>query len=190
MELIIRNTSRDRSTKALRQARPGDVNPSPLICKVRLPPGGTLGVPHSDLTRSDLSLVTVLMGCGCLKVFCKPSFGPLRQMDAAELESLCDFPEAAPVPVPVPTPEPEPIPEPEPEPEPVAVAIQEEETVEVPEPEPADEASPEVAPYLEEELKSMKNSQLRDILSDMEYGRTTGMNKAALVAAVLETQES
>ena len=101
----------------------------------------------------------------------------MRPIDAAELGEMCNL-QAAPAPAPPP---PTPAPEPpvveavEPEPEPEVTELEE-------------DSGP--VPYLSAELKSMKNSKLRSILFDMDYGRTTGMNKSALVAAILETQES
>ena len=177
MKLMIRNTSRDKTTAAMRKARPGDVQPNPTIKKVRLPPGGSLSVDPHSLSDSDARLVQKLMGCGCLRVFAVKSSGPMRPIDAAELGEMCNL-QAAPAPAPPP---PTPAPEPpvveavEPEPEPEVTELEE-------------DSGP--VPYLSAELKSMKNSKLRSILFDMDYGRTTGMNKSALVAAILETQES
>jgi hypothetical protein len=65
-----------------------------------------------------------------------------------------------------------------------------------PEPAPELEETPEAESvqeepaYLQDELKAMKNAVLRDILLDMGCDRTTGMNKSALVAKILEMQEA
>jgi hypothetical protein len=180
VKLMIRNTSRDKTTAAMRKARPGDVQPNPTIKKVRLPPGGSLSVDPHSLSDSDARLVQKLMGCGCLRVFAVKASGPMRPIDAAELGEMCNL-QAAPTPAPPSPAPPEPKPpvveavEPEPEPEPEVIELEE-------------DSGP--VPYLSAELKSMKNSKLRSILFDMDYGRTTGMNKSALVAAILEMQES
>jgi len=92
--------------------------------------------------------------------------------------SASGAPEQAPAPLPVTVVEPQ---------EPAVV-----EEAPSPEPEevPEEEPTQEEPAYLEGELKAMKNAQLRDILLDMGCGRTTGMNKSALVAKILETQEA
>lgn len=174
----------------MRKARPGDVQPNPTIKKVRLPPGGSLTVDPNDLSSADARLVQTLITCGCLRVFAITSSGPMRIVTSEEIGELCDLsipvpPPAAPAPI---LTEPEPAPTiPEPEPEPAVEEIVEEPE---PEPEPEEDPGPEEAPYLKAELKAMKNADLRSILSDMDYGRTTGMNKSSLVDAILEMQES
>ena len=74
---------------------------------------------------------------------------------------------------------------PEPVPEPIPESVSDP----VSEPVPV-EPDEELPPYLEAELKSMKNAQLRGILNSKGFDRTSGMNKAALVAKILEIQES
>lgn len=203
MKLMIRNTSRDKTTAAMRKARPGDVQPNPTIKKVRLPPGGSLTVDSNDLSSLDARLIQKLMGCGCLRTFAMTSSGPMRAIGADEIGELCDLS----IPVLPPAPAPAPV---TPEPEPVAVTeevaetAEQEQEKEAPAEEPAVEEEPEekalaeeagssrraFSYYLRDELQAMKNAQLRSILSDWDYGRTTGMNKSALINAVLETQES
>ena len=189
MKLMIRNTSRDKTTAALRKARPGDVQPNPMIKKIRLPPGGSLTVDSNNLGSADALLVQKLLRCGCLRVFSTMAAGPMRPITADEIGELCDLQVPAPTPAPLPTipaPEPEPEPEPAPEPEPEPEAAEE-----APESEPEEApVAEESVPYLEGELKLMRNAELRSILSDMGYGRTTGMNKSALSDAILEMQES
>lgn len=193
MKLMIRNTSRDKTTAALRKARPGDVQPYPVIKKIRLPPGGSLNLDSSDLTSAEVSLLAKLVGCGCLKVLTVPGFGPMRQLGVEEIKGFAPAapvapaepaPEPIPEPAPVvtpPMPEPEPEPEPAPEPEPIP------ELDEALEEEPTED---EPAPYLESELKATKNAILRDTLSGMGFDATSGMKKADLVAKILELQEA
>ena len=179
MKIVIRNTSRDKTTAAARKARPGDVQPYPTIQKVRLPPGGSLSADSSELSSSDIQLLATLSGCGCVRVFSRPGYGPMREIFAEELLSM--LPEPAPE---APEPEPEPVipdtPEPEPEPETEAEV---EET-------PIEEPVEETPAYLQGELKAMKNAVLRDILTDMGFDQSSGMKKADLVAKILEIQES
>lgn len=190
MKIVIRNTSRDKTTAAARKARPGDVQPYPTIRKVRLPPGGSLNADSSELSSSEIRLLSTLSGCGCVRVFSRPGYGPMREISAEELLSMLPAEPAPEVSEPVAAPEPA-VPEPEPvvpEPEPVA----EPEVVAEPEPEetPVEEPVDETPAYLEGELKAMKNAVLRDILNDMGFDQSSGMKKADLVAKILEIQES
>lgn len=214
MKLMIRNTSRDKTTAAMRKARPGDVQPNPTIKKVRLPPGGSLTVDSNDLSSLDARLIQKLMGCGCLRTFAMTSSGPMRAIDADEIGELCDL-QDLPAPPPEPVlviPEPAPVAaveeveedlEEDPEEEPVngphlregllstsQTWYSEEEAAPVEEPVEEPEEDSCTIPYLEDELRARKNVQLRSILSDGGYGRTTGMNKSALISAILEMQES
>lgn len=191
MKIVIRNTSRDKTTAAARKARPGDVQPYPTIRKVRLPPGGSLNADSSELSSSEIRLLSTLAGCGCVRVFSRPGYGPMREISADELLSMLPgeptpkAPEpvaSAPVvqevkPEPVAEPQPEPLPEPEPELETEETPVEEE---------PVDETPA----YLEGELRAMKNAALRDILNDMGFDQSSGMKKADLVAKILEIQES
>lgn len=176
MKLMIRNTSRDKTTSALRKARPGDVQPFPVIKKVQLPPRGSVSVEMSELTANEVELIEKLIGCGCLKVFLVPGSGPMKEVPHGELRALCGIvEEAAP---------PEPEPEPEPEPVPTVTATDVSEVGSEP------VAETEEVPYLKGELEDMKNSELRAILKEMDFGSTTGMRKAELVNAIIATQES
>jgi hypothetical protein len=193
MKLIIRNTSRDRSTTALRKARPGAVQPNPTIKKVRLPPGGTLSIKHQDLQDAEVRLISKLIGCGCLKAYSIGASGPMQEISAEGIMSLCEVEPEKQATVPTAAPKlsvqeqpklqnTQPRPEPEPEPAPTKIVEDWEKFV------PEEVAKP--PPFLKDELLAMTNADLRDILSGKNYGRTTGMNKAALADAILETQES
>lgn len=183
MKLIIRNTSRDKTTAALRRARPGDVQPNPVIKKIRLPPGGSISVDSKDLNTDEVALLVTLVGAGCLKVFSSPPTGPMRQISVSEIQEFAPAaaPAPEPAPAPAPEPEPEPISEPEPEPEPVVDEVEET---------PAEEPVQETPAYLEGELKVMKNAELRGILLDMGFDQSSGMRKSDLVAKILEIQEA
>ena len=178
MKIVIRNTSRDKTTAAARKARPGDVQPYPTIRKVRLPPGGSLNADSTELSSSEIQLLCTLVGCGCVRVFSRPGYGPMREISADELLSM--LPD-------------EPAPK---APEPVASDVQEDgpepvaESVAEPEETPVEEPVDETPAYLEGELKAMKNAALRDILTDMGFDQSSGMKKADLVAKILEIQES
>lgn len=198
MKLMIRNTSRDKTTAALRKARPGDVQPFPMIKKVLLPPGGSLHIDSLNLSHDDALQMMKLVGCGCLRVFTTPGYGPMRALTEEEILELAPA-QAAPAPAEEPAPAPAPAPEPEPEPEPVAeseemlaepVAESDENLIEDSADEEEQEPEAEQPAYLKSELKAMKNADLRAILTDMGHDRTTGMNKSALVAQILELQES
>lgn len=196
MKIVIRNTSRDKTTAAARKARPGDVQPYPTIRKVRLPPGGSLNADSTELSSSDIHLLVTLAGCGCVRVFSRPGYGPMREISADELLSMLPAEPAPKVSKPVAAPEPV-VPEPEPvaEPEVVAEPVAESgpivaESVAEPEETPVEEPVDETPAYLEGELKAMKNAVLRDILNDMGFDQSSGMKKADLVAKILEIQES
>lgn len=182
MKIVIRNTSRDKTTAAARKARPGDVQPYPTIRKVRLPPGGSLNADSTELSSSEIHLLVTLAGCGCVRVFSRPGYGPMREISADELLSMLPNEPAPKAPEPAASdvqedgPEPAVEPEPESEPEPEETPIEE----------PVDETPA----YLEGELKAMKNAVLRDILNDMGFDQSSGMKKADLVAKILEIQES
>jgi len=190
VKLMIRNTSRDKTTAALRKARPGDVQPYPTIKKVRLPPGGSLNLHSEDLNAAEVAMLATLSACGCLKVLTAPGYGPMRQLGGDEILGLAPVP-AQPAPV-VPESAVEPEPVAEPEPEPVAesgqiVAESEAELDDAPQEEVEENSEPL---FLEPELKAMKNADLRDVLSDMGFDSFSGMKKADLVAKILELQEA
>lgn len=186
MKLMIRNTSRDRTTEALRKSRPGDVQASPVIAKVRLPPGGSLTVSPKTLSQEDVTSIVTLMGCGCLAVFKSASHGPLVRLSPEDVQDFCAVtPPPAPV---IEAPELPPVTEPVPEPVPVEEPVEEPPAATEPPPEVPDEGEPEEPPFLKDELLALKNSELRDILADKGFDKTSGMNKAALVDAILDLQ--
>ena len=188
VKLMIRNTSRDKTTAALRKARPGDVQPYPTIKKVRLPPGGSLNLHSEDLNAAEVAMLATLSACGCLKVLTAPGYGPMRQLGGDEILGLAPV-SAQPAPV---VQEPVAAPEPVVEPEPVAesgriVAESEAELDDAPQEKVEENSEPL---FLEPELKAMKNADLRDVLSNMGFDSFSGMKKSDLVAKILELQEA
>lgn len=187
MKLMLRNTSRDRATEALRKSRPGNVQSNPVLSGIRLPPGGSLNVEVDDLSREDVELIAGLMDCGCIATFHFPSRGPLVPLASDQFLGLFSFAEVPAAPAP----------DPAPKSLEVEVEVPTFDDVEVQEePDSTEDDSsldedtvPGRPPFLRDELTAMKNSELREILAEKGIDKTSGMNKAALVDAVLDTQE-
>lgn len=170
MKIVIQNSVRDPSTRERRREHVAMVTPSPMIGGVHLAPRRSRSADTQQLSNHDLQVIADMIKCGVLRVFQASPYVELREdffrpaappaVAPVEPEVKASEPESV---EPVAAPEPE---EPEVVAEPVAVA--------------ADDAA------RREELMSLKNAELRELLSNAGGGSGTGLSKAQLVDAILE----
>jgi len=172
VKIVIQNSVRDPSTRERRREHVAMVTPSPMIGGVHLAPRRSRSADTQQLSNHDLQVIADMIKCGVLRVFqaspyvelsegfFRPAAPPAVAVAPVEPEVKASEPESV---EPVAAPEPE---EPEVVAEPVAVAT--------------DDAA------RREELMSLKNAELRELLSNAGGGSGTGLSKAQLVDAILE----
>lgn len=171
MKIVIQNSVRDPSTRERRREHVAMVTPSPMIGGTHLAPRRSRSADTKQLSNHDLQVIADMIKCGVLRVFqaspyvelsedfFRPPAPPVVVVASVAPEVKVSEPASV---EPVAAPEPK---EPEVAVEPVAAG--------------ADDAR-------REELMSLKNAELRELLSNAGGGSGTGLSKAQLVDAILE----
>jgi len=171
MKYLLRNTIRDPAFERRRVANPSLVSMRPWIGGSPLGPGASRVLESGSLTAEILDEVETHQRAGNVQLIQVGGSG--GEADIQALRQELGF-----VSEPAPEPEPEPAPEPTPEPAPEPA----------PAPEPEEEEDDASEEYTESQLLKLKNSDLRDILSDEGGGSGSGLTKKELVAEILELQ--
>lgn len=170
MKIVIQNAVRDPLTRELRREHMNLVTPAPVICGVHLAPRRSRTVELAQLQEHDKRVIADMIKCGVLRVFKAVPYVELPESffrtEPAALPPAPPAPAAPPVVVETP-------------------AVVESPVVVEEEAEPSEPAA-DMAPSRRDELMSLKNAQLREILKAADGGSGVGLSKAELVDAILE----
>lgn len=210
MRFLLRNAIRDARLEARRRRNMKLINRRPVIGGKPLPPGGTKFLRVHDLNPALLDEIEHHHNAGNVQLLMQGRGG--GEVDFAWLRAHLGWESPAPVEKPEPVAEevapPAPEPEPEAAPEPVFDPVPADEPIsaessapELPEetepmdvdalldPEDPPEVEHEEHRYTKSELSSLKNDDLRTILTKL-GGKPVNKSKSKLVTAILEAQES